>query len=273
MGERPPLLITPEESNRQYLHDLLAFREFFLFLVWRDILVRYKQTFFGVLWALFRPLLNMVAFTFVFGKFAGLPSGDIPYSLYVLVGLLPWHWFAGSIQDANLSLLVQSSLLTKVYFPRAFLPLSLVILNGMDFCVGLLLFFPWIVWQGLSWSFLLFPLFVLQCGLLSAALALFFSSMTVYYRDFKIVVPFFLQLGLFLSPVGYSSSLVPEAYRWLFAMNPLVGIIDGFRFSLLGGSSPLCLWHVLISWCMIICLLSLSFRTFRRWERHFADVI
>ncbi len=184
-------VITAEQSIRSFIDDLIAYRELFFFIVWRDILVRYKQTFFGVLWSLFRPLVNMVAFAFIFGKFARLPSGDIPYSLFVLAGLLPWQWFSGSLQDANMCLVVQSSLLTKVFFPRIYLPVSLVLLNGMDCLIGFVLLLPFLLFYGVSFSILLLPLFIVQTLLLSIALSIFFSSVTVYFRDFKIIVPFF----------------------------------------------------------------------------------
>lgn len=270
----PELVIEPGRASRHYWADLWRFRELLGFLAWRDIKVRYKQTSLGVIWALLQPAVTLAVFTFVFGRLASMPSGDIPYPLLVLGGLLPWQLFSAAFSNSSASLVSNTHLISKIYFPRLIVPLASVAVALIDFLVVLLLLVGMCVWWQFvpDWRILFLPLFVLWALLAAIGAGLWLTALTVKYRDFRFVVPFLLQVGLFLSPVGFSSANLPN-WRLLYSVNPLVGVIDGFRWSLLRGSQPLQFDALAISMAMTVLLVITGLWHFRRTERTFADVI
>src|SRR5437660_8156792 len=235
------LVIEAGRTESQYWRDLIRYRELFYFLAWRDVLVRYKQTVIGVLWAVIRPFLTMVVFVFVFGRIAKLPSDGVPYPVMVFAAMLPWQLFATSLSEASNSLITNANLISKVYFPRMIVPASAVIVSFVDFVISLgllaLLMIWYRVWPGLTLVAL--PLFTILALLASAGAGLWLAALNVEYRDFRYVVPFIVQFGLYVSPVGFSSSVVPEKWRLLYSFNPMVGVIDGFRWAISGGNAPL----------------------------------
>jgi lipopolysaccharide transport system permease protein len=270
------ILIRPGYTARHYWHNLWLYRELLWFLSWRDVLVRYKQTAIGVAWALVRPLLTMLVFTVVFGVVARLPSeGTVPYTVLVFAGLLPWFFFASALSETSNSLLANERMITKIYFPRIVIPLSSILVTLVDFMIAGLLLLSLFLWFSFypDWRVVFVPLFGLLG--LSAALGpgLLMSALNVKFRDFRYVVPFIVQLGLYISPVGYSSSLVPEPWRLLYSLNPMVGVIDGFRWSLLAGESDLYWPGFAASLAVNVLLLITGLAYFRRAERSFADVI
>lgn len=268
-------IIDAKQTKRAYLKDLLLYRELFYFLAWRDIKVRYKQAFFGCAWAVVRPLLNVAAFAILFGKVAKLPSDNINYPLFVLAALLPWQLFSNVSIDACTSLLSNVPLVSKTYFPRIIIPLALIIVHLLDFAIVAVPFLLAAAFLGIlqAWSILLFPLFLLLTLMLCAAISLWLSAFTVRYRDFRIVVPFLMQFGLFASPVGYGSSLVPEDWQWLYSMNPMVGIIDGFRWAFFGITHPFMQISIGMSIAITVSLLISGLTYFRKVECTFADTI
>ncbi len=270
------LLILPSQASRRYFHDLVSYRELLYFFVWRDLLVRYKQAVFGVGWALFRPLLNMAVFAFVFGKVARFSADQhLSYGLFVLAATLPWQFFASSVVDGTNGLINHSHLISKTYFPRILLPLSQILVNLVDFAIATLVLIGWgALTQQLSpWFFLTSPLAILLACTLTSGMAFWLSALTVRYRDFKIIVPFFVQFGMFISPVGYGTSAIPESWRWVFALNPMVGVIDSFRWTFLEVSYPGMGWNIFTSVAISLTLLATGFCYFRKMERSFADEI
>jgi lipopolysaccharide transport system permease protein len=234
-------------------------------LAWRDISVRYKQTVIGAAWALIRPFLTMIVFTVVFGKLAGLPSeGSAPYALMVFAGMLPWMFFATALGDASNSLINNVHLISKVYFPRLIVPIAAVMVALIDFLIGFAILAGLMAWYQFwpSWQIVLLPVFTAIAFAASLGVGLWATALNVKYRDFRYIIPFIIQLGLYVSPVGFSSSIVPGEWRLLYSLNPMVGVIDGFRWCLLGGQSQL-YWPGL--W--------ISIRQFRRMEKGFADLI
>ena len=273
--EPPELVIEAGRAEAQYWRDLFRYRELFYFLAWRDVLVRYKQTVIGVLWAVLRPFLTMVVFVFVFGKIAKLPTDGVPYPVMVFAAMLPWQLFATSLSEGSNSLITNSNLISKVYFPRLIVPASAVIVSFVDFAIscallGLLMLF-YQVWPG--WHLLTLPLFILLALVASTGAGLWLAALNVQYRDFRYVVPFIVQFGLYISPVGFSSAIVPEKWRLLYSLNPMVGVIDGFRWAISGGVSPLYLPGLWISLGVMTLLLVSGVWYFRKMERTFADVI
>jgi lipopolysaccharide transport system permease protein len=269
------LVIDSAGGNAQYFRDLWNFRELFAILAWRDILVRYKQTAIGVAWAVIQPLLTMVIFTVVFGRIAGLPSSGIPYHVMVFAGLLPWQLFSQALTGASNSLVSQSNLISKVYFPRMIVPAAAVATSIVDFLIAGVLFALIMAWEGVTpgSAILALPLFVLMTVVASLGLGMWFSALTVKYRDFRFLVPFMIQIGLFLSPVGFSSRVVPEKWRLAYSLNPLVPIIDGFRWSVLPGM-PQPDWTALaISAVTIVAVFVIGARYFLTAERVFADIV
>jgi lipopolysaccharide transport system permease protein len=263
-------------ADRQYWQDLWRYRELLLILAWRDVSVRYKQTAVGIAWAFVRPFLTMVVFTVVFGHIARLQSDSpVPYALVVIGGLLPWTLFAAILGDASNSVISNSNLISKVYFPRMIVPLATVLIAVIDFCVSLAILAGLMIWYAFApgWQILLLPLFVLLIVLASLGPAIWAAAIVVKYRDFRFVVPFALQFGLYVSPVGFPSSVVPEQWRLLYNLNPMVGIIDGFRWCIVGGDSPIYLPGFLLSLGVTAFFLWLGISTFRRIERGFADMI
>ena len=269
------IVIEAGRSERQYWRDLWEYRELFLFLAWRDILVRYKQTVVGVTWAVIRPFLTMVVLTVVFGRLANMPSGGVPYPLLVLCGMLPWQFFSTAVSECGNSLVSNTSLISKVYFPRMTVPASSVITSLVDLLlsVGLLaLLMVWYQYLPGPRVFLL-PLFLLIAFAAAFGCGVWISALMVKYRDFRFVVPFVVQFGLYVSPVGFTSEVVPEPWRLLYSLNPMVAAIDGFRWAVLGGNAALYWPGFLLSLVVVVALLGTGIRYFRRTERTFADVI
>lgn len=269
------LLIKPNLPSLHYWHDVWIYRELFWFLVWRDILVRYKQTVIGVVWSVIRPLATMLAFTVVFGLLAKLPSEGVPYPLLVFVAMLPWNFCANALSESSGSLIGNANLLTKVYFPRIIIPVSSIIVSLIDFFISLIIMAGIMLWYGYlpDWRIVTLPLFMLLAFLPVAGAGLWFSALNVKYRDFRYLVPFLLQFGLYVSPVGFTSSIVPEKWRLLYALNPMVGVIDGFRWALLSGATNLNWPGIAISSALSLSLLVTGLWFFRKTERILADVI
>jgi lipopolysaccharide transport system permease protein len=270
------IVIEAGRHKRQYWVDLWRYRELFRVLAWRDLAVRYKQTVIGVIWALIRPFLTMLIFTTVFGHIAKLPSeGTAPYALMVLAGMLPWTFFATGLSDASNSLIDNANLISKVYFPRLIVPAAAVIVAFVDFFISFVILIGLMAWYRFSpgWEILFLPPVVLLGLLSSLGPALWISALNVRYRDFRYVIPFIVQFGLYISPVGYSSSLIPGYWRLLYSLNPMVGVIDGFRWCVLGGQSHIYLPGLALSGLVTVCLLWFGMRQFRRMENSFADLI
>ncbi len=269
-----PLVIEAGRTERHYWRDLWRYRELFLFLAWRDILVRYKQTVIGVAWSVIRPVATMVVFSIVFGRIARLPSDGVPYPILVFSALLPWHFFASAVAEGSNSLIENANIISKVYFPRLIVPASAVVVSFVDFLISLALLALLMAWYQFSPGprVVLLPVFAMLAIFVAMGLTLLFAALNVRYRDFRYVVPFLIQFGLFISPVGFSMSVIPETWRWLYSLNPMVGVIEGFRWSLLP-DHVLDLRAVLFS--AVISLMALGCGTvyFRRTERSFADVI
>jgi lipopolysaccharide transport system permease protein len=268
------LTIEAGKTEQQYWRDLWRYRELLYFLSWRDILVRYKQTAIGVTWAFLRPLLTMVVFTIVFGKIAKLPSDGVPYSILVFAGMLPWQFFTNSLTESSTSLITNINLVSKVYFPRLILPTSSVVVAFIDFAIsfamllGLMAYFAF--WP--TWRMVLLPVFTVLAFAAALGPGLLITALNVRYRDFRYIVPFIVQMGLYISPVGFSSSVIPEKYRLFYSLNPMVGVIDGFRWSICGTGTLY--WPGLVaSLCITVALLLASIAYFRRTERTFADII
>jgi lipopolysaccharide transport system permease protein len=269
------IIIEPGRRERHYWHDLWRYRELFRVLAWRDVSVRYKQTVIGAAWALIRPFLTMVVFTVVFGKIAGLPSQGAPYALLVFAGMLPWTFFSSALTDASNSLISNANLISKVYFPRLIVPAATVVVAFIDFLISFVILVALMIWYRYlpGWQILLLPAFIAIAVLASFGPALWITSLNVKYRDFRYVIPFVVQLGLYVSPVGFSSSVIPEQWRLLYSTNPMVGVIDGFRWCILGGQSELYMPGLWMSIGVTVFFLWLGIRQFRKMENSFADLI
>jgi lipopolysaccharide transport system permease protein len=269
------IIIEPGRRERNYWWDLWRYRELFRVLAWRDLTVRYKQTVIGVAWGLIRPFLTMVIFTIVFGRIAKLPSGGAPYPLLVFAGMLPWTFFSNALSEASSSLISNANLISKVYFPRLIVPTATVGVAFADFLIsfliliGLMAFYAFVP----SWRIVFLPGFVLLAFLASMGPALWITSLNVKYRDFRYVIPFIVQLGLYISPVGFSSSVVPAQWRLLYSANPMVGVIDGFRWCILGGSSGIYPLGLCVSLAVTAFFLWFGIRRFRATEASFADLV
>ncbi len=271
-----PLILEAGRADHQYWIDLWRYRELFFILAWRDVAVRYKQTVIGIIWAFVRPFVTMVVFTVVFGSLAKLPSeGSAPYAVMVFAGLLPWTLFASVVQEASVSLIGSTNLISKVYFPRLIVPLSTVMVALIDFLVSLTILAGLMLWYGIApgWQILLLPAFVVLALLAAIGPAIWAASLIVRYRDFRFIVPFVVQIGLYVSPVGFSSKVVPEHWQMLYSLNPMVGVIDGFRWCILGGDSPIYWPGFLVSLVVVAGMTLVGARAFRRSERSFADMI
>jgi lipopolysaccharide transport system permease protein len=269
------LIIEAGRSERQYWRDLWRYRELFYFLAWRDLLVRYKQTVVGVAWSLIRPLLTMMVLTIVFGRLGRMPSGGVPYPLLVFCGMLPWQFFSAALSESGSSLVTNSNLISKVYFPRLVVPASSVITSFVDFLISSIFLVALMIWYGFvpPATIALLPLFVLLAVAASFGVGLWIAALMVKYRDFRFIVPFVVQFGLYISPVGFISDVVPEKFRLLYALNPMVGVIDGFRWCILGGEQRLATESLAISVVGVIVLLATGIAYFRKTERSFADII
>ena len=269
------LIIEPNRTTVAFFRELLRYRELFYFLAWRDILVRYKQTVIGIAWSVIRPLLTMLVFTIVFGRLARLPNEGVPYPILVFSAMLPWQYFANAMQESSNSLIAESRLISKVYFPRLIVPASSVIVSAVDFLISLVLLGLLMLGYGFipSWTLLFMPFFFLLATLAALGAGFWLSALNVKYRDFRYIVPFLVQFGLYVSPVGFSSSVVPERWRLLYSLNPMVGVIDGFRWCVQGTASPLYLPGFLISAAISVLAFFSGVWFFRRTERFFADFI
>ncbi len=275
MNHPPELVIKAGYTERQYWQDLWRYRELLYFLAWRDILVRYKQTVIGIAWALVRPLVTMVVFTVVFSTIAKLPSEGVPYPILVFAAMLPWQFFADTLQRCSSSLLSNANLISKVYFPRLIVPASAVAVSFVDFLISGMILLALMAWYNFvpSWRILTLPVFLAIATLAALGVGLWIGALSVKYRDFQHIVPFLVQLGLYISPVGFSSSVIPEQWRLLYYMNPMVGVIDGFRWAILGRDIQI-YWLGFSLSMTLVCLIFISgVWYFRKTERTFADVI
>ena len=291
MGERPirlnavlmklsmktrTLTIEAGRTEKQYWQDLWNYRELFYTLAWRDISVRYKQTFIGFAWALIRPFLTMVVFTIVFGKLAGLPTeGNAPYPILVFSALLPWQFFSSALSECSNSLISNANMLSKVYFPRLVIPTSAVIVSFVDFLISGIILLGLMAWFNFvpSWRIVTLPVFIAIAFAASMGAGLWLAALNVEYRDFRYVVPFLVQFGLYISPVGFSSNVVPQEWRLLYSLNPMVGVIDGFRWAILGQESIIYWPGFWLSLGIVGLVLVTGIWYFRKMERTFADVI
>jgi lipopolysaccharide transport system permease protein len=270
------LIIEPGRTERRYWRDLWQYRELLSVLAWRDISIRYKQTVIGIGWALIRPLLIMVVFTIIFGKLAKFPSdGSAPYAIMVFAGMLPWSFFATALSEASMSLIGNANLIGKVYFPRVIVPMAAVMVAFVDFLISFTILVALMAWYAFlpGWHILLLPLFTSVAFLASFGIGVWITALNVKYRDFRYVIPFIVQLGLYVSPVGFSSSIIPNQWRLVYSLNPMVGVIDGFRWCLLGGESQLYWPGFCLSVTVACFFLWFGIRQFRRMEKSFADLI
>jgi lipopolysaccharide transport system permease protein len=269
------LVIQAGETEGQYWRDLWRYRELFYFLAWRDVLVRYKQTIIGMAWALIRPLLIMVVFTVVFGRIAKLPSGGAPYAILVFAALLPWQFFSSALAESSNSLIGNSNLIAKIYFPRFIVPAGSVIVTFLDFLISGLIMVGLMLWYGYvpPWRIVTLPLFTALAFAAALGAGLWFAALNVQYRDFRYVVPFIVQFGLYISPVGFSSSIIPDRWRLLYSLNPMVGVIDGFRWAVIGKTASFYWPGFIASIVLVLFLLLSGLWYFRKTERTFADVI
>jgi lipopolysaccharide transport system permease protein len=270
------LILEPGRSERNYWRDLLRYRELFYILAWRDIAVRYKQTVIGIAWAVVRPFLTMLIFTVIFGRVAKLPTeGTAPYALLVLAGMLPWTLFSTALGEASNSLVQNANLISKVYFPRLIVPTAAVITAFVDFLISLVLLVGVMAYYQFlpSWQIVFLPAFVVLALLASLGPGLYVTALNVKYRDFRYIIPFIVQFGLYVSPVGFSSSLIPERWRLVYSLNPIVGVIDGFRWCLLGSDTSIYWPGFAVSLAVVVFFLWLGVRKFRSMERSFADII
>jgi lipopolysaccharide transport system permease protein len=275
------VFIEPGRAERNYWKDLWRYRELFYILSWRDLKVRYKQTVIGVVWSVLRPLLTMVIFTFVFGRMANFkpPPGVEEYAILVFAGLLPWQFFSAGLSEASNSLIGNERLISKVYFPRMIIPAASVITSLVDFFISLGLMFVLLIFYRTvpSINLVFLPFFIIMAFFASFGVGLWLTALNVKYRDFKHVVPFLVQLGLYISPVGFSSDvaskIIPEKFRLLYYLNPMAGIIDGFRWCFFGDKTPIYWNGMFVSLGVIIIFLLIGIRTFRKMEKSFADLI
>jgi lipopolysaccharide transport system permease protein len=270
------IVIEPGRYERNYWHDLWRYRELFRVLAWRDLAVRYKQTVIGAAWAVIRPFVTMIVFTVIFGRIAKLPSdGTSPYALMVFAGMLPWTFFSTGLSEASNSLINNANLISKVYFPRLIVPTATVVVAFVDFLISfamLLLLMAWYQYPP-GWRMLVLPALTLLAFLASMGPALWITALNVKYRDFRYVVPFIVQFGLYVSPVGFSSSVIPEQWRLLYSLNPMVGVIDGFRWCILNGQTAVYLPGLTASIIVAAFFLWFGIHRFRKTERSFADLI
>ena len=269
------LTIEAGKHNHRYLKDILVYHELFLFLAWRDILVRYKQTIIGVAWSVIRPLLTMIVFTIVFGRLAKLPSDGIPYPILVYTAMLPWQLFANTVSEGGIALINNSHLVSKVYFPRIIIPSTSLVVSFVDFAISMILLGGIMIWYKFipSWKIITLPLFLAIACVTALGIVYWVSALNVKYRDFQFVVPFMVQFGLYISPVGFSSSIVPDKWRLLYSINPLCGVIDGFRWAIIGSDVTLYIPGFILSIVLSAVLFISGFIFFRSTERGFADFI
>lgn len=266
--------IEPNKIEIQYWRDIWRYRELLFCLTWRDILVRYKQTVIGIGWALIRPLLIMLILTLIFGRIAKFSTTELPYPIIVFCGLLPWHFFASAFAECGSSLISNSGMISKIYFPRLVIPISSILTSIIDFTIScFLMIIIMIFYKYIPSSKIVFlPIFIIQSFFCAFGAGLWISALMVRYRDFKYIVPFIVQFGLYVSPVGFTSSLINSEWRFIYSLNPIVGVIDGFRWSIIPNES-LYIPSVILSFCGISILLLTGIFYFRSVERTIADVI
>lgn len=269
------LVIKPDTRDKNFWKDLWGYRELFYFFAWRDILVRYKQTAIGIAWSIVRPLVTMIIFTIVFGHIAKLPSHNTPYPVLVFAAMLPWQFFANALTESSNSLITNANLLSKVFFPRIIVPVSAVIVTVVDFLISCAILGALLVWYHHipDWRLIFLPLFMLMTFFAALGAGLWLSAVNVKYRDFRFIVPFIVQVGLYISPVGFSSEVVPGKWRLLYSLNPMVGIIDGFRWSLCGGNLDIYWPGVAVSASLILLVFLCGINYFLQVERSLADII
>jgi lipopolysaccharide transport system permease protein len=275
MDNQSVLDIEAGKTERHYWIDLWRYRQLFYFLAWRDILVRYKQTVIGLAWALIRPLLTMIVFVIVFAKLAKLPSEGVPYPILVFAALLPWQFFSNAFTEAANSLISNANMISKVYFPRLVVPTSAVIVSFVDFLISGIILVGLMLWYGFApnWRIITLPLFTVIAFAAAMGAGLWIAALNVKYRDFRYIIPFVAQIGLYVSPVGFGSNIVPEQWRLLYSINPMVGVIDGFRWAILGGNIQLYWPGFLLSLTLVLVILVTGIMYFRKTEKTFADVI
>lgn len=276
MNDDEILIIEAGRTEKNYWADLWRYRELFAVLAWRDISVRYKQTIIGILWAMIRPFLTMVVFTIIFGHIAKLPSdGDTPYALLVFAAMLPWSLFSNALSESTNSLIANSSLIGKVYFPRLIIPVATLATAFIDFIISLIILLVMMVYYQFApqLQILLLPVFIILVLMASLGPGLWITALNVKYRDFRYIIPFVVQFGLYISPVGFSSNVVPEHWRLIYNLNPMVGVIDGFRWCILGGNSHIYIPGFLLSFAITTLFLWFGVLQFRKMERTFADLI
>jgi lipopolysaccharide transport system permease protein len=271
------IVIESGKTEKNYWKDIWRYRELFYILSWRDIKVRYKQTTLGILWAIIRPLLTMVVFTFVFGRLAHMKvQGNAPYAIMVYAGLLPWQFFSNALSESSSSLVDNERLITKVYFPRLIIPASSVITSSIDFLISfiilIILFFFYHYLPPIQILFI--PVFWIMAFAASFGPGLYLTALNVKFRDFRYIIPFIVQFGLYISPVGFSSNMVPDKWRWAYALNPMVGVIDCFRWCIVKDApNPLQQYPFYISLGVIVLFIWIAIRQFRKMEKNFADLI
>lgn len=270
------LIIEPGKAEKQYWRDIWSYRELFYFLAWRNILVRYKQTIIGVAWSVLRPLLTMIVLTVVFGSMAKLPSATgVPYPILVYCAMLPWQFFAGAVTESGNSIVGNSNMVSKIYFPRIIIPVSSIITSAVDALISAALLVMVMLYYGFTPSpwVALIPVFSMIAFAASVGVGLWISALMVRYRDFRFITPFIVQFGLYISPVGFSSSVVPEQWRLLYSLNPMVGVIDGFRWAIIGGEYTIYVPGMILSLFVVLLTIVTGIIYFRKTERTFADVI
>lgn len=275
---RPELAVTVIQPSSGWsalqLRDLWLHRELIFFMTWRDLKVRYKQTLLGAGWAILQPFLTMVVFSIFFGRLAGVPSDDVPYPIFSFTGLIPWTLFSKALQDASRSLVASSHMITKIYFPRMILPLSSVLAGVVDFLIAFVVLVGMMVYYRIYptsqvWTL---PLFLLLALVTAVGVGLWLSALNVIYRDVGYILPFLTQVWLFLTPIAYPTSIVPQHWQALYALNPMTGVVEGFRWALLGTGQPPGLMTAVSALVAVVLLVSGMFY-FRRMERRFADMV
>lgn len=275
LDQIPEIIIRPSKGWVPLnLRDLWEYRELLYFLIWRDIKVRYKQTALGAAWAVLQPLLTMIIFSIIFGRLAGIPSDGLPYPVFTFAGLLPWQLFAHALTESGNSLVANQQLITKVYFPRLLIPMSAVLAGLVDFLIAFVVLIGLMLFYGITptWAILFLPLFLLFALGTALAVGLWLSALNVEYRDVRYTLPFLTQIWFFATPIAYSSSLLPEPWRVLYGLNPMAGVVEGFRWALfgkVGGIEPL----IVVSALVVCALLFGGMAYFRRMEKTFADVV
>ncbi|MBQ7594772.1 MAG: ABC transporter permease [Synergistaceae bacterium] len=270
------LIIEPDKTTSDFIYELVKFRELFFFMALRDILVRYKQTVIGVAWSLIRPMLSMVIFTVIFGRVAKMPTeGSVPYPIMVFSALLPWQYFANSMSSSSESMIRGANMISKIYFPRLILPTSAVLVSAVDFFISFgMLCVLMIIYRFVpSPMIILLPIFFLIATFTALGIGYWFSAIGIKYRDFRLLMPFIVQFGLYVSPVGFSSSVIPERWRLIYSLNPMVGVIDGFRWCIQGTADSLYLPGFIISMITSVFVFYFGMKYFQKTERFFADFI